>query len=183
MNGDRLPGCGQSITTDSSRVVTAGPHYLEVHVAQQPRDPGTRKADTLAKLHEPAADVWVASAANGAAHLVPLSLAWLDERVVLALDEGSLTARNVAAAGAARLGLGPTRDVVMIDAVLERTVPVADAAPELAGGYAAQADWDPRVDAGEGYVYLVLRPVRIQAWREANELAGRALMRNGTWLV
>jgi hypothetical protein len=156
---------------------------VEVQVTQQPRDPGTRKADTLAKLHEPAVDVWVASAADGVAHLVPLSLAWLDERVVLALDEASVTARNVAAAGAVRLGLGPTRDVVMIDAALERTVPVADAPAGLGDGYAAQADWDPRTDAGEGYVYLVLRPVRIQAWREANELSGRTLMRDGTWLV
>lgn len=150
-------------------------------MTQQPRDAHTRKADTLARLREPAADVWVASAADGVAHLVPLSLAWLDERVVLALEERSATARNVTAAGAARLGVGPTRDVVMVDAVLERTVPVAAAPPELADGYAAQADWDPR-DA-EGYVFLVLRPVRIQAWREVNELAGRTLMRDGAWLV
>lgn len=152
-------------------------------MTEQPRDPRTRKADTLAKLRAPAADAWVASAADGAAHLVPLSLAWLADRAVLALDETSLTARNVAAAGGARLGLGPTRDVVIVDAVLERTVPVAGAPPELADGYAAQADWDPRTDAGDGYVYLVLRPVRIQAWREANELAGRTLMRDGAWLV
>lgn len=152
-------------------------------MTEQPRDPRTRKADTLAKLRAPAADVWVASTAGGGAHLVPLSLAWLEDRAVLALDESSVTARNVAAAGGARLGVGPTRDVVLIDAVVERTVPVAAAPPELADGYAAQADWDPRADAGEGYVYLVLRPVRIQAWREVNELAGRTLMRDGVWLV
>ena len=29
---------------------------------------------------------------------------------------------------------------------------------------------------------LVLRPERIQAWRESNELAGRLLMRDGAWL-
>ena len=45
----------------------------------------------------------------------------------------------------------------------------------------AQADWDPRRDTG--YVFLVLRPVRVQAWREANEIAGRTLMRDGSWLV
>jgi hypothetical protein len=27
-----------------------------------------------------------------------------------------------------------------------------------------------------------LRPDRIQAWRESNELAGRLLMRGGEWL-
>jgi hypothetical protein len=69
----------------------------------------------------------------------------------------------------------------MIDAVLERVVPAADAG-SLAEGYARQADWDPR-DAGGGYVYLVLRPDRIQAWRESNELVGRTLMRNGRWLA
>jgi hypothetical protein len=30
-----------------------------------------------------------------------------------------------------------------------------------------------------GYRFLVLRPVRIQAWREVNELPGRTLMRGG----
>ena len=152
-------------------------------MTEVPRDARTRKADTLAKLREPAVDVWVASAADGAAHLVPLSLAWLDERVVVALDERSVTARNIGTVGAVRLGLGPTRDVVMIDAELERSVPVAGAPAELGDGYAAQADWDPRRDTDGGYVYLVLRPVRVQAWREANELAGRTLMRDGAWLV
>ena len=51
----------------------------------------------------------------------------------------------------------------------------------LGAAYAAQADWDPRLSAG--YVFFVLRPVRVQAWREANEIAGRTLMRDGSWLV
>jgi hypothetical protein len=148
----------------------------------EPRDAATRRADTLAKLHEPAADVWVASASGGGAHLVPLSLAWLDERVVLALEAGSRTALNVTAQGAARLALGQTRDVVIIDAVLERAVPLPEAPAELADGYAAQSDWDPR-EARGAFVYLVLRPTTIQAWREVNELPGRALMRDGVWLV
>jgi hypothetical protein len=32
-------------------------------------------------------------------------------------------------------------------------------------------------------VFQVLRPRRIQAWRESNEIPGRTLMRDGTWLV
>jgi hypothetical protein len=128
-----------------------------------------------------AIDVWVASAsASGDPHLVPVSLAWVDERVVIAVERSSVTARNVAASGVARLAVGPTRDVVMIDAVLERTVDVG-ADDALGAAYVAQADWDPRRDSG--YVFLVLRPVRVQAWREANEIPGRALMRDGTWLV
>jgi pyridoxamine 5'-phosphate oxidase-like protein len=146
-----------------------------------PRDRETRKADTLAMLATEAIDVWVASAsASGEAHLVPVSLAWVGERVVIAVGGSSVTARNVAASGAARLAVGPTRDVVMIDAVLERTVGVAvDEA--LGAAYVAQADWDPRRDTG--YVFLVLRPQRVQAWREANEIPGRTLMRDGSWLV
>ena len=102
--------------------------------------------------------------------------------MVLALEASSLTARNVLEQRRARLALGPTRDVVIIDAVLDSSVPVKDAPSELAGPYAQQADWDPRSE-GDGYVYLLLRPERIQVWREANELRGRTLMRNSAWLV
>jgi hypothetical protein len=147
----------------------------------KPRTKAQRTADTLAKLRAAAADAWVASASgDGVPYLVPLSLTWLDDRVVLALAGSSRTARNIVAQGAARLGLGHTRDVVMIDAVLERSVPVAEAGT-LADGYAAQSDWDPR-DSGGDYVFLVLRPDRIQAWREADEIGDRLLMRAGVWL-
>jgi hypothetical protein len=146
-----------------------------------PRDPQVRKADTLALLAAPAIDVWVSSAsAAGEAHLVPVSLAWVDERAVIAVPETSVTARNLTASGRARLGVGPTRDVVMIDAVLDRATGV-DGDAALGDAYAAQADWDPRGDSD--YVFLVLRPVRLQAWREANEIAGRTLMRDGAWIV
>ncbi|HET6966852.1 MAG TPA: pyridoxamine 5'-phosphate oxidase family protein, partial [Ornithinibacter sp.] len=119
------------------------------------------------------------ASSTGDPHLVPLSLAWVGERVVIAVEAGSVTARNLAASGSARLALGPTRDVVMIDARLEATVDAADSG-ELGVAYAAQADWDPR--RSDGYVFLVLRPVRLQAWREVNEIPGRTLMRDGTWL-
>lgn len=146
-----------------------------------PRDPATRKRDTLELWATPAIDVWVATAsADGGAHLVPLSLAWVEERMVVALSASARTARDLAARGHCRMAVGPTRDVTMVDAVLERTVPVGgDEA--LAEAYAAQADWDPR--GSEGYVYLVLRPDRVQAWREADEMPGRTLMRDGRWLV
>jgi hypothetical protein len=68
----------------------------------------------------------------------------------------------------------------MIDAVLERGVDVA-AGESVGSAYVAQADWDPRRTTG--YQFLVLRPVRVQAWREVNEIPGRTLMRGGTWQV
>ena len=145
------------------------------------RDRETRKADTLAMLATQAIDVWVATAsAAGAPYLVPVSLAWVDERVVIAVEASSVTARNLTASGEARLAVGPTRDLVMIDAVLEKAVDVA--ADEMLGAaYLAQADWDPR--RSTGYLFHVLRPIRVQAWREVNEIPGRTLMRDGTWLI
>ena len=145
-----------------------------------PRDRQQRIQDTLAKLTAPAADVWVATAGDSGPHLVPLSLAWVGERVVIAVEGTSRTARNLRAGRTARLAVGPTRDVVVIDAVLERSVPVTDAA-ELGEHYAGQADWDPR-GAGDPYEFLVLRPERVQAWREVDEIPGRTLMRDGAWL-
>jgi hypothetical protein len=90
-----------------------------------------------------------------------------------------LAVGNLTASGAARLAVGPTRDVVMIDAVLEKAIDVG-ADDALGAAYVARADWDPRRSAG--YVFFVLRPVRVQAWREANEITGRTLMRDGNWL-
>lgn len=153
-------------------------------MSSEPRDVATRTRDALAQLATPAIDVWVATASGGVPHLVPVSLAWVDERVVIAVAASSVTARNLGATGTARLGLGPTRDVVMLDVVLERSVPCdqpdgADENPGLGESYAAQADWDPR--GSSGYVFLVLRPERVQAWREVDEMTGRTLMRDGTW--
>ena len=104
----------------------------------------------------------------------------MDERAVIAVHETSVTARNLTASGRARLAVGPTRDVVMIDAVLDRASAVGDD-DVLGDAYAAQADWDPR--SASGYVFLVLKPVRLQAWRESDEIAGRTLMRDGAWVV
>jgi hypothetical protein len=150
--------------------------------ASEPRTAARRKADTLARLATPTLDGWVASAGATGAHLVPLAVHWTGDRLVIALDAASVTARNIAASGRVRIGLGATRDVVLVDATLDRTVAVTDAPADLADGYAAQSDWDPR-DAPDGYVYLVLEPRRIQAWREVDEIPGRTLMREGTWLV
>lgn len=150
-----------------------------------PRGRRQRRADTLARLQEHLVDVWVSSAAagEGAAepYLVPLSLAWIDDRVVIALDAKSRTARNIASSRRTRMGIGPTRDVVLIDAVLESTVAAAEADPTFAQRYADQAGWDAR-ETGGASTYMILRPQRIQAWREVDELPGRTLMRNGVWL-
>jgi hypothetical protein len=147
----------------------------------QPRSRAERKADVLAKLAAPVADAWVATAAGGEPYLVPLTLAWHDERILLSTARTSATCRNIEAHGRARIALGGSRDVVMIEAVLDKVVPAGEAGPAGAA-YAEQNDWDPRT-AGESYVFLVLRPDKIQAWRELNELPGRTVMKHGSWLA
>ncbi|GAA0425300.1 hypothetical protein Aca07nite_33590 [Actinoplanes capillaceus] len=137
-----------------------------------------RKADTLARLAAPVVDAWVAT---DGPYLVPLTLAWHEDRIVLATDRESPTARSLIATGRARVGLGPTRDVIMIDTMLDRWLPVSEA-PGIGEAYASQNDWDPRT-AGPSYIFLILRPDRVQAWREVNEIRGRTLMRDGAWLI
>jgi hypothetical protein len=80
-----------------------------------------------------------------------------------------------------RLALGDTRDVSMIEGDVE--VLEMDALPEQRGDqFAARTGFDPRALTTR-YRWFRISPLRIQAWREANELAGRELMREGRWLV
>jgi len=135
-----------------------------------------RIADTRERLRRDV-DCWVASADEvGNAYLVPLSYYWDGEALVLATPRGSRTATNLLRAGVARLGIGPTRDVVLVDGRITEGVDdaTADAHTEHTG-------FDARTE-NEDYVYLRVTPVEIRAWREANELAGRLLMREGAWL-
>ena len=142
-----------------------------------------RKADALAKLAAVEANVWVASASpTGAVHLVPMTHTWNGSQVVLATEPRSRTVANVTVNPLVRLALGETRDLVMIDAKLVEAVPASEAPEPLVEEYVAQAGWDPRTDSGD-YVYLVLGPERIEVWREAEDLAGRTIMRNGVWVV
>ena len=139
-----------------------------------------RTADVLARLREDV-DLWVASAdAEGNAYLVPLSFVWDGAAVTFATPRSSRTARNLVRAGSARVALGLTRDVVMLDGVVEAIAIGTD--PALEEAHAAATGFDPRAEPEE-YVYLRITPREIQAWREANELSGRQLMRAGQWLV
>jgi hypothetical protein len=144
------------------------------------RSPEERKRDVLALL-EREVDVWVASAsADGEAMLVPLSFVWDGRRLTVSTPLASKTARNLIRAGVARVALGATRDVVLIDGTLE--VIELGAEPELEEAHAQATEFDPRTLA-DPYVYLRLTPQRVQAWREVNELRGRHVMRGGAWVV
>jgi Pyridoxamine 5'-phosphate oxidase len=146
------------------------------------RTPGQRKHDTLNRLDHDV-DAWVATAgpANGAPHLVPLSFLWDGTTMLIATPSDSVTSRNLQATGRARLGVGPTRDLVLIEGTVDSAQAATDISPETGDAFAAKTGFDPRELTG--YLYFRIRPRRVQAWREANELAGRELMRNGHWAV
>ena len=93
----------------------------------------------------------------------------------------STSSRNLLADGRVRLGLGPTRDVVVVEGIAE-PVDIAGLGTEAGDAFAAKTGFDPR-ELDEPYQYFLIRPRRIQAWREANELRGRDLMRDGRWLL
>ncbi|WP_455644550.1 pyridoxamine 5'-phosphate oxidase family protein [Micromonospora echinaurantiaca] len=126
-------------------------------------------------------DLWVATAGSpGGVHLIPLSFLWDGSALLISTPRASVTGRNLLADPRVRLSLGPTRDVVIIDGTAE-PVDIADLGPETGDAFATKTGFDPR-QLDEPYQYFRIRPRRIQAWREANELAGRVLMRDGRWV-
>ena len=140
-----------------------------------------RKAHALEKL-EKDADVWVATGdEHGIAHLVPLSLCWHGGKVVVAVESRSRTARNASVSGQARLALGLSRDVVMIDAAAT-VVPRAGVDPAIVTAYRERTGWEPGAGGGD-WVYVLLQPTTIQVWRDVAEITGHTIMRAGAWLT
>ncbi|MEU9042906.1 pyridoxamine 5'-phosphate oxidase family protein [Kitasatospora sp. NPDC048343] len=112
---------------------------------------------------------------------LPLPFDWDGEALLVATPANSPTGRNLAAGRTARLTLGHTRDVTVIDGEVE--VLAIDALPGPGGDrFAARTGFDPR-ELATPYRWFRITPRRVQAWREADELAGRELMRDGRWLV
>lgn len=69
---------------------------------------------------------------------------------------------------------------VLVEGTVE-TVQPGELTEQDAELFAAKTDFDPRRLATP-YLYFRVVPRRIQAWREADELDGRELMRDGRWL-
>ncbi len=150
---------------------------------EQPvRSPAVRKRDTLRRL-EHDVDGWVATAdsAGGTPYLVPLSFLWDDQTLVVSTSTASPTSRNLLASGRVRIGIGPTRDLILIEGTA-RPLSKDEVTDELGDAFAVKTGFDPR-ELTTPYTYFRIQPVRIQAWREANELDGRDLMRDGRWLM
>jgi hypothetical protein len=151
-------------------------------VTPPPRSPRQRRQDTLERL-ERDGDAWVATAdpAGGTPYLVPLSFLWDGRTLLLATPSASPTSRNLQATGKVRLGIGPTRDLVLVEGTVGEVLPAAEVPDEVGDAFAAKTGFDPR--RLTGYRYFRIHPQRLQAWREANELEGRELMAGGQWRV
>ncbi|MFF2847354.1 pyridoxamine 5'-phosphate oxidase family protein [Streptomyces sp. NPDC058001] len=145
-----------------------------------PRGLEERLRDTRARL-ESDVDLWVATSGSpDGVHLIPLSYLWDGTAFLVVTPRASVTSRNLLADERVRLSLGPTRDVVIVVGTAE-PVDIADLTQERGDAFATRTGFDPR-ELAETYQYFLIRPRRIQAWREANELRGRDLMRDGRWL-
>lgn len=148
--------------------------------ADAPRTTQQRREDTLARF-ENDVDVWVATAdAEGVPCLVPLSFRWDGETFLMSTGRTLPTGRNLAATGRVRLAFGATRDVVLVEGTATR-LEAADLHPAEIEAFAAHSGFDPSA-LKTPYPYFRVTPVWIQAWREANEIAGRDLMKEGHWL-
>jgi len=141
------------------------------------RNKSERLADTRRRLDNDA-DAWLASTSGDKPWLVPLSFLWHEGELVFATDASTSTGENVGLVPRVRVALGHTRDVVIVEG--EATLaPSTDLTAVEVRLYQLKHSSDPRAWADS---IVRVRPLRIQAWREENELAGRLLMRDGIWL-
>jgi hypothetical protein len=140
-----------------------------------------RKEDSLILL-EREVDAWVATAGqvSGTPYLVPLSFLWYGGTLLISTPANSPTSRNLQATGKVRLGIGPTRDLILIEGTVQ-TLAASEISAELGDAFAAKTGFDPR-ELENPYLYFRIQPQRLQAWREANELEDRELMRDGAWI-
>jgi general stress protein 26 len=148
---------------------------------ERPRSREERKRDVLARFEQDI-DAWVSTASAAAdPYLVPLSFLWHEGELLFSTEERSQTIRNLRDSPRVHVGLGLTRDVVLVSGVA-RLVPSSELPRELGDAFAVKAGFDPRTSDGT-YVYVFVRPIRIRAWREVDELAGQVVMKDGNWVV
>ncbi|MDT0444003.1 pyridoxamine 5'-phosphate oxidase [Streptomyces johnsoniae] len=144
------------------------------------REGAQRKQDVLARLAEDI-DLWVStSGPDGDTCLVPLSFVWHEGVLVVTTRETNPTTVNARRTGRATLALGHTRDVVIIDADAE-VVANDRIGDEEGDRFAEKLSWDVR--GRPAWTFIRFHPRTVRAWREVNEIPGRHLMRDGTWLV
>ncbi len=145
------------------------------------RPTAQRVRDTLERLGTER-DVWVSTAhPEHGPHQVPLWFLWDGRAVWMCTGGTSMTARNVRTEPRVRLALPDTFDVVLLQGDAEG-FPAHEVSADAAQAFADKFGWDPRGEEGS-FLYLRVVPRTVRAWRGGRELAGRVVMRDGTWLT
>ncbi|TDB80984.1 hypothetical protein E1264_33310 [Actinomadura sp. KC216] len=153
---------------------------IEVASIPVPRSLAERRAFARKRL-ESSFQMWLATGSDGhGAHLIPVALAWDGSALYTATFVKSRTVANIKGHPQARVALGDTADVVMID-TSATLINVPDIDADIAERY-AKVSTDPRTYPEGTFVYLCLHPTRIQVWNGLHEFAGRTVMRDGQWL-
>jgi general stress protein 26 len=147
----------------------------------EPRTPQQRVADALARL-ESEADAWITtSSSSGEPHLIPLSLAWDGQRILMATPSSTLTVRNVQVNPEVRIALGDTQDVVVLRATAEAK-PLESLDQSTLDEFVARVGWTPRPEEGP-WTMLVMTPYLVHAWNGIEEFDGRTIMSDGRWIT
>lgn len=142
-----------------------------------PRSAIERRSDTV-ELLKSAHQLWLStSGPEGGPHLIPVAFVWNGAEITMATFVESRTAANLRDDPRARLAVGSTADVVILDGDVS-FVAVDEMDTEMADRFAAVSH-DPRVMPG--LVYLRFTPRRIQAWNGFHEFDRRTLMTGGSW--
>ncbi len=147
-------------------------------MAEPARPLAQRVADTLALLAAET-DAWYATTDGARPWLVPLTVLWQEGRLLAVTSAASRTVRNLMDHPDVRVCLGHTRDVVLVDGRAE-VAGFDDLTPSDIARLSDKLDSDPRAWADAA---IIVRPDRIQAWREENELADRVILRDGAWVA
>jgi nitroimidazol reductase NimA-like FMN-containing flavoprotein (pyridoxamine 5'-phosphate oxidase superfamily) len=138
---------------------------------------GQRIVDTRNRLGLDV-DAWVATSGPDRPWLIPLSFLWYHDRLLFATGANSPTVENIARVPRVRVALDGVRDVVIIDGRAALASSTTLSSHEIQA-YVNKHGSDPRTWAD---TVIGLTPLRIQAWREENEIAGRTIMRDGAWV-
>jgi hypothetical protein len=146
-------------------------------MADPPRPPSQRRDDVLHML-KTERHLWIASAADDRAHLIPLAFAWDGTAIIFLTRQTSRTVQNLRKSEHARAALGSSRDVVIIEGPVSFSEP-ADASASLRAVFATLPLNPEKVP---GTVGVHLTPQRILAWRGLSEIGSRTIMAGGQWL-
>lgn len=143
------------------------------------RDAATRKKDVLAFL-EKQGHYWLSTAEiGGRPHVIAVSGLWDGSGITVTTLGSSKTAKNMAMNPLVVLAGGDPQDAIVIQAQVIESVPVGES-PRVLQDWKKTMGWDPS-ELGD-WMFFLLRPTRIQAFRGYDEIGGRDVMVRSRWV-